>query len=105
MLLLPEGAAFCQPRLSAGGLTENGGASDAQDDSLGVAENCGDLVTSRALDVHEEGVGVLDQTLQLALALFLLGEGVQQILCELKTQSKVIDQFYENSSWLFFGFF
>ena len=86
-------------------MAENGGASDAQDDSLSVAENCCDLVTSGALNVHEEGVGMLDQTLQLALALFLLGEGVQQILCELKTQSKVSRQFYENSSWLFFGFF
>ena len=69
-------------------MAENGGASDAQDDSLGVAENCGDLVTSGALDIHEEGVGVLDQTLQLALALFLLREGVQQILSELKGRIK-----------------
>jgi len=63
-------------------LTENGGASDAQDDSLSVAENCCDLVTSGALDIHEKGVGVLNQTLQLALALFLLREGMQQILRE-----------------------
>jgi len=57
-------------------LTENGGAANAEDDGLSVAENCGDLVATGALDVHEKGVGVLDQTLQLALALFLLREGV-----------------------------
>ena len=67
-------------------MTENGGAADAEDDGLSVAENGGDLVATGALDVHEKGVGVLDQTLQLTLALFLLREGVQQILCELESR-------------------
>ena len=69
-------------------MTENGGAANAQDDGLSVAENSGDLVATGALDIHEKGVGVLDQTLQLALALFLLREGVQQILCELESRIK-----------------
>ena len=45
-----------------------------------MAENGGDLVTSWTLDVHEEGVWVLDKPLQLALANLLLGQGVQQVL-------------------------
>ena len=53
-----------------------------------MAEDSGDLVATGALHIHEKGVGVLDQTLQLALALFLLREGVQQILSELKGRIK-----------------
>jgi len=32
-------------------------------DRLGVGEDCGDFVASRALDIHEVGVRVLNQTL------------------------------------------
>jgi len=45
-----------------------------------VAEYGCDLVTSWTLDVHEEGVWVLDKPLQLALANLLLGQRVQQVL-------------------------
>ncbi len=75
---------FCESRPSAGGLAEHGGASDAEDDRLGVAEDGGDLVASRALDVHEVRVGVLHQPLELVLPLLLLGARVQKVLRELK---------------------
>ena len=37
-------------------------------------------MTAGALDVHEVGVGMLDKPLQLMLSLFLVVEGVEQIL-------------------------
>ena len=46
----------------------------------GVRENGGNLVTSRALDIHEVRVWVLDQVLQLVLA--LLNFGVQKVADE-----------------------
>ena len=45
-----------------------------------MAEHGCDLVTSWTLDVHEEGVWMLDKPLQLALANLLLGQRVQQVL-------------------------
>ena len=63
---------FCEPCPSSGGLTQDCGAADAEDDGLSVAEDGRDLVASGALDVHEVGVGVLHKALQLVLALLVL---------------------------------
>ena len=76
---------FCKPGPATGRLTQHGGASDAEDDGLGVREHRRDLVAAGALDIHEVGVGVLDEALQLVLSLLLLGSRVQEILRELKT--------------------
>ena len=77
MLLLSERAAFCQPCPSSCGLTQNCGATNAKDDCLSVTENCCDLVTPGAFHVHEVGVGVLHQALQLVLAFLILWSRVQ----------------------------
>ncbi|KAF6209678.1 hypothetical protein GE061_015427 [Apolygus lucorum] len=69
MLLFPKRTSFGEPGASACGLAEDGRAACADDDALGVGEHCRDLVTARALDIHEVGVRVLDQALQLVLAL------------------------------------
>jgi len=81
-------------------LAEDCGAADAEDDRLGVAEDRGDLVAAGALDVHEVAgnlsgvrawmewihrlpVGMLDEPLQLVLALLFLGARVEQVLGKL----------------------
>ena len=68
---------FGEPGPAACGLTEDGGASDAEDDGLGVGEHGGDLVAPRALDVHEKAVRVLNQALQFVLSALIFGAGVQ----------------------------
>ena len=73
-----------EPCPATGGLAQHGGASDAKDHGLGVGENGGDLVAAGALDVHEVGVGVLHQALELVLALLIAGARVQEILGELE---------------------
>jgi hypothetical protein len=65
-------------------LTQDCGATDAQDDGLSVAEDGRNLVAARTLDVHEVGVGVLHQALELVLALLVFGSGVQKVFSELK---------------------
>lgn len=54
---------------STGGVTQDGVTSGASDDSLSVAVNGGNLVTSLTLDVHEEGIGALNEALLLVLEL------------------------------------
>ncbi len=54
---------------TTGGVTQDGVTSGASDDSLSVAIDGGNLVTSLTLDVHEEGVGALNETLLLVLEL------------------------------------
>ena len=56
-LLPPERAALREPSLATGRLAEDGRATLADDDSLGVGEDGGDGEAPRALDVHEEGAG------------------------------------------------
>ncbi len=51
-----------------------------------MAEDGGDLVAARALDVHEVAVGMLHQALQLVLALLLFGTRVEQVLRKLKRE-------------------
>lgn len=53
-LLSPERAALGQTSLTTGGLTENGRATGADDNGLGVREDGGDGEAAGALDVHEE---------------------------------------------------
>jgi hypothetical protein len=89
MLLSAERATFRQPGPAASGLAQDGGAASAHHHSLGVAEHCRDPVAAGALHVHEIGVGVLDQTLQLVLPLFFNGLRVQQILRERHCSSLV----------------
>lgn len=64
---------FCKFSASSCGLAEDGRASHALHHALGVREDGSDLQASRAFHVHEIGVRVLDQTLQLVLALLLRG--------------------------------
>ncbi len=76
-LLLSEGAALGQAALTAGGLGEDGGAVGADNHVLGVGEHGGDVVASLAANVHEEGVGALDEALELVLGLLLSRGRVQ----------------------------
>ena len=77
--LLAEGAALGQPGLAARGLAEHGTARPAKHDRLRVAEHRRDVKAAGALDVHEEGVGRLDEPLELVAALLQLPRWVQQV--------------------------
>ena len=65
--------------LTAGGLAENLRAAAADNHRLGVREHSSDSKAARALDVHEERVGALNQTLELVAASLLLGRRVDEI--------------------------
>ena len=85
------------PGPSASGLAEDGGASGADDNGLGVAEDSGDPevseyvvseipplhqhsllpVAAGALDIHEVTVRMLNEPLQLVPPLFFSGKRVQ----------------------------
>jgi len=67
-LLSSERATLSESGLTTGWLAENGGASSADDNSLGVGENSGDGEASWALDIHEEGSWGWDKLLKLVLA-------------------------------------
>jgi len=77
VLLPPEAASLGEPGPAASGLAEDGGASGADHDSLGVAEDSGDPVAAGALDVHEITVRMLNKPLQLVPPLFFSGKRVQ----------------------------
>jgi hypothetical protein len=70
--LASVGASLCETGLSAGGLAEHDIAVPTQDNSLGMAEDCGNLKASWALNVHEEAVWRLNKPLQLVCAGLLL---------------------------------
>jgi hypothetical protein len=55
---------------TTGGVAQNSVTSGASDNSLSVAVDGGNLITSLTLDVHEEGVGALNEALLLVLKLF-----------------------------------
>lgn len=59
---------------SSGRLAQDCATSRADHDSLGMRKHGGDLVTSRALDVHEVTVWMLHQALKLVLAFLLSGQ-------------------------------
>ena len=77
--LLAERAALGQAGLTIGGLGKNLGARAANDNGLSVGEDGGDGEATRALDVHEERVGVLHKSLELVAASLLLGGGVKKV--------------------------
>jgi hypothetical protein len=81
VLLLAEGAAFDESRLAAGGLAQHCVASDAHHDRLGMTEDGGDLIAAGAFHVHEVGVGLLHETLQLVTAAFLFRLRVEKVNC------------------------
>ena len=51
--LLSEGASLCKTCLTAGWLAEHDITIPTQDDGLCMAEDCGNLKASWALDIHE----------------------------------------------------
>lgn len=77
--LLTERAALGQTSLTTGRLREDLSARAANNNSLGVREDGGDGEATRALDVHEERVGVLHKSLELVAASLLLGGGVKKV--------------------------
>ena len=77
--LLTEGAAFNELSLTTGGAGEDGGALLAVDDGGGVGVDGVDGRARGALDVHEEGVGALDETALLVLLAFSASGGVAEI--------------------------
>lgn len=60
-------------------MAEDGGATLADNDGLGVGEDSGDGEAAGALDVHEEGPGARDQSLQLVLLSLGSRAGVEKI--------------------------
>lgn len=54
VLLPPEGATLSKSGLATGGLAEDGRATGANDNGLGVREDGCDGEATRALDIHEE---------------------------------------------------
>jgi len=81
-LLPPKRAALGQPGLATSRLAENGRATLADDDGLGVGEDGGDRETAGALDVHEEGSGNRHKGLELVLASLGGRARVEEINCE-----------------------
>lgn len=77
--LLTERAALGQTSLTTGRLGKDLSARAANDNSLGVGEDGGDGEAARALDVHEERVGVLHKSLEFVAASLLLGGGVKKV--------------------------
>ena len=54
-LLSPERATLCETGLATGGLAQDSRAALADNDSLCVREDGGDVEAARALDIHEKG--------------------------------------------------
>jgi len=61
-----------------------------------VAENSGNLETSRALDVHKETIGALYKTLELVHASLGLGGGIQEIDRHFKIIMKIDSSLLRN---------
>jgi len=74
-----EGASFNQSSLSSSRNAKHCGASNTDDDGLSVAEKRAYFVATWALDVHEEGVRMLHETLEFVLLSLLFSIRVQQI--------------------------
>ena len=69
---------------TTGRIAQNSIASGASNDSLSVAVDSRNLVASLTLDVHEEGVGALNEALLLMLELLGSKRGIQQISDQLE---------------------
>lgn len=81
------GLTLCEFCSSTCGLTQNRGASNAHNNSLGMTEDCRNLNASWAFDIHEVGIGMLNKSLELVLALLLRRQRVQKILGELRRKT------------------
>jgi hypothetical protein len=57
-----------------------------------MREDGGDLDTAGALDVHEEAVGALNQSLELVLASLIRFGGVEEIVFQLEITKSAIGQ-------------
>lgn len=85
--LATELSSINETSTTTGGVTQDGVASRASDNSLSVTVDSRNLVTSLTFNVHEEGVGALNEALLLVLKL-LSGEGrIQQISDQLKVET------------------
>merc|ERR1712137_1247305 len=80
LVLSSERASRSKLGLSTGGSAKNGAAGRTDDHSLRVGEDRCDLEAGRALHVHEEAVGALDEFLELVLSGFNVSVGVQKIV-------------------------
>lgn len=60
-------------------MAKDGIAASTSYNSLRVAEDGGNVEASLAFDVHEEGVGALDEALLLVLALFRNSRRVEEV--------------------------
>lgn len=67
---------------TTGRLAKNGSARSTEDNSGSMAEDSGDVETSRALDIHEERVRGLNQSLELMLLGFVNSRRVQQVMID-----------------------
>lgn len=73
------GVTINKASLSTGRVAKNGIAAGTGHDGLRVAKDGGNVEAALALDVHEEGVGALDEALLLVLALFGGGRRVEEV--------------------------
>eukprot|EP00954_Amorphochlora_amoebiformis_P028977 1392490-Amorphochlora_amoeboformis.AAC.1 len=65
LTLFTEFAPLSQTSAATGGLAKDGLTRRAEDNGVGVTKHCRDVEASRALNIHEEGVRLLHQTLEL----------------------------------------
>lgn len=79
VILSPEGASLSEPSTTTSGLTQHSLAVSTHHNRLGVTENGGYTEAALALDVHEEGVGRLHETLELMLPLLQLCRWLSEI--------------------------
>eukprot|EP00824_Muranothrix_gubernata_P016744 TRINITY_DN34482_c0_g1_i1.p2 TRINITY_DN34482_c0_g1~~TRINITY_DN34482_c0_g1_i1.p2 ORF type:complete len:105 (+),score=12.78 TRINITY_DN34482_c0_g1_i1:8-322(+) len=77
--LLPERASLLQPRFTTGGLAQNCLTVSTYHNSLRMAEHSGYVEASLTLNIHEEGVGRLHETLELMLSLLKLRWRMKEI--------------------------
>jgi len=82
VLLPSKTAALGQPGSASSWLAEDCGTSSTHDDCLGVAEDSGNPIAARTLDVHKVAVWMLDKPLELVLPLFFCWERMQQIFSQ-----------------------
>uniref|UniRef100_A0A7C9CMT4 Uncharacterized protein n=1 Tax=Opuntia streptacantha TaxID=393608 RepID=A0A7C9CMT4_OPUST len=77
--LSPEGATLSESSTPSCWLAQNRLAITTDYDSLRVAEHSCYIEASLAFNIHEEGVGGLNETLELVLLLLKLSRWVQQV--------------------------
>jgi hypothetical protein len=87
-LLATELSSINEASTTTSGVAQDSIARGASNDSLSVAEDDGNVVAGLAFDVHEEGVGGLDEALLLVLGLFGSKGRVQQISNKLHNLKK-----------------